>query len=141
MYNQMKKFTASLLGLLLVLLTACSSKSEDTFSIKVICESKDIYQLFYTCYVGNEVRGMGGYADLDGAEITENTDITITFPASQFNENDNLSDFTIDFSPYGKNDTSEIATTKRILVSAKYGETYTIYFRGNETDGFYAELS
>lgn len=137
----MKKFTALLFGSLLVLLTACSPKPEDSFSIKVICESNDIYQLFYTCYVGGEVRVMGGYADLDGAEITENTNITITFPSSQFNENDDLSDFTIDFSPYGKNSTSEIATTEKILVSAKYGGNYTIYFRGNETDGFYAELS
>ena len=45
-----------------------------------------------------------------------------------------------DSSPYGKDDTSEIATTNRVYIAAEYGENYTIIFSGDKDNGFTAEL-
>ena len=44
----------------------------------------------------------------------------------------------MDFSPYGKDDISEIGTTNRVYIPAEYGAAYTIVFAGNEADGFTA---
>jgi len=138
--NSVKKVLAALsVGTTLSLFAACSSNSEETASIKVICESKEIYQLYYTCYDGDESLTMGGFADLDGKEITESTDMTLVIPSSLFNGND-TAEFAVDFSPYGKNDTSEIATTKKLEIPLEYGKTYTVRFSGNPEEGFKAEL-
>ena len=51
-----------------------------------------------------------------------------------------LSQFAMDFSPYGEDDTSEIATTDKVSIPAAYGETYTVVFSGDETSGFQAVL-
>ena len=131
----------SLAALLLLGLTACSGgDSEDAFTVRVVCESPDVYQIFYTCYLGDEAVGMGGMADLEGGEITEDTDLTLTFPAAYFEDGAVLSQFAMDFSPYGEGDTSEIATTEKIAIPAAYGETYTVVFSGDEASGFQAAL-
>ena len=46
----------------------------------------------------------------------------------------------MDFSPYGEGDTVELATTEQVDIPAKYGETYTILFTGDEESGFTAQL-
>ena len=83
---------------------------------------------------------MGGMADLEGGEITPDSDLTLTFPAAYFGDGADLSQFAMDFSPYGEGDTSEIATTNKVSIPAAYGETYTVVFSGDETSGFQAVL-
>ena len=93
----------SLAALLLLGLTACSGgDSEDAFTVRVVCESPDVYQIFYTCYLGDEAVGMGGMADLEGGEITEDTDLTLTFPAAYFEDGADLSQFAMDSPPMGR---------------------------------------
>ena len=76
-----RKWAVCLLAALLALcLTACGSGGGDAFTVQVICESPDIYQIFYTYYLGDEALGMGGMADLEGGEITPDSDLSLTFP-------------------------------------------------------------
>ena len=128
---------------LALLLSACEAAPEEvedpSFTVRVICESEDIYQIFYTFYIGDESRGMGGMADLEGKALTNETDLTLTFTESYL-ESADISQFSMDFSPYGKDDISEIGTTNRVYIPAEYGAAYTIVFAGNEADGFTATL-
>lgn len=138
----MKKIILCILSLLFLVtaLTACSEKTvDDAITIKVICESKELYQIYYTCYVDDIKCNSGGWADLDGGEITEKTDLSAVMN-KELLEKDDISHFSIDFSPYGKNDTSEIATTDKIYIDAEYGKSYTIIFSGDREHGFKAEL-
>ena len=115
-------------------LSACGGQGTgggDAFTVRVVCQSEDVYQIFYTCYIGGESRGMGGMADLEGGELTEDTDLTLTFPRT----------YSMDFSPYGEGDTSEIATTDPVEIPAAWGGTYTVVFSGDKETGFRAELA
>lgn len=137
----MKRWAACLLSLfLLSFLAACGGGAEDAFTVRVICESQGIYQIFYTCYIGEESVGTGGMADLEGGELTAESDLALTFPASYFEEGADLAQFSMDFSPYGEGDTSEIATTEKVAIPAVFGETYTVIFSGDEAEGFQAVL-
>ena len=120
------------------LLSGCSQNPKE-FTVKVRCESTGIYQIFYTCYIDGESCGMGGMADLNGGEITAETDLTLTFTESYL-EGKDISRFAIDFSPYGKDDTSEIATTEKVYIDAEYGNTYTVVISRDEDSGFTAQL-
>ena len=139
-----RKLTAMACVIVLALgLSACGGQGTgggDAFTVRVVCQSEDVYQIFYTCYVGGESRGMGGMADLEGGELTEDTDLTLTFPRSCFEEGDDVGTFSMDFSPYGENDTSELATTARLSIPAAYGTCCTVVFSGDRETGFTAAL-
>ena len=49
------------------------------FTVRVVCESDGVWQIFYSCYLDGEYYGMGGMADLDGVELTEDTDLSVSF--------------------------------------------------------------
>ena len=127
------------LATLLLCLTGCGN-GDDTVTFRLVCQSKDIYQIYYTCYIDGESFCMGGLADLDGNELTEETDLTFSLSRDYF-EGADISKLSFDFSPYGKDDTSEIATTERLYIAAEYGKTYTIYFSGDREHGFTVELA
>ena len=110
----------------------------DSFTLNVECESEGIYQIFYTFYLDGEEMGMGGMADLDGAPLGEDP-LSVTFTSDQL-EGGDPAGFSIDFSPYGENDTAEIATTEPVSIDAAYGESYTVRFYGSREAGFAAEL-
>ena len=126
-----------------LMLSACGAgnEKENSFTVKVVCESPEIQQIFYTYYIGGASRGMGGMADLEGETLTEATDLTLTFPRSYFEEGDDVGTFSMDFSPYGEGDTSEIATTDPVEIPAAWGGTYTVVFSGDKETGFRAELA
>ena len=137
---------AALLALLLAFgLAACGNgpeqqSGENAFAVKIVCESKDIYQIFYSYYVNDEYCGMGGVADLDGRALTADSDLTILFPEQYFEKDQDISCFSMDFSPYGEQDTSEIATTAPLYWNAEYGKTYTVVFSGDKEHGFTVRL-
>lgn len=128
--------------LLTLCLAACSAEttSEDAFTVRVVCESDGVWQIFYSCYLDGEYYGMGGMADLDGVELTEDTDLSVSFTRSFLGEDADLSQFSIDFSPYGENDTSEIGTTNQVAINAEYGQSYTVVLSGDRESGLQAEL-
>lgn len=113
--------------------------AQDAVTVQVVCESQDVYQLFYTTYLKGEEYGQGGWADMDGKALTPETSLTASFDKGYFDGKD-LSTLSIDFSPYGEGDTVELATTEQVDIPAKYGETYTILFTGDEESGFTAQL-
>ena len=126
--------------LLALCLTACGAPAQEAFTVRVVCESQDVYQIFYTCYLNGERWSMGGMADYDGAVLTAESDLALVFSKSGFEGAEDVSGFAIDFSPYGKDDTAEIATTETISIAAEYGESYTVRFYGDRASGFRAEL-
>ena len=65
--------------------------------------------------------------------------MTLTFPKGYFEDKD-ISKIAFTFSPYGKDDIEEIATTDMIKINAEYGKTYNIIFYGDKVSGFKAEL-
>lgn len=138
----MRRLTSIFISAFLMIFTlsSCANKSENVFTVKVICQSREIYQIFWTCYLNGERCGSGGMADLEGNEITEQTDMTLNFSRDYFEGEEDVSSFSIDFSPYGKNDTSEISTTEPVKIPAEYGKTYTILFSGDRTTGFQGTL-
>lgn len=138
----MKKRYGILLAALLALsVTACGGKTAaEAFTIKVICESSGLEKIFYSCYLDDVYYAQGGMADLDGQELAPGTELELVFPKSYFEETSDISRFSIDFSPYGAGDTSEIMTTEKVPIAAEYGKTYTIRFSGDRGSGFHAEL-
>lgn len=76
---------------------------------------------------------------MDGKALTSETSLTASFGKDYFDGKD-LSTLSMDFSPYGEGDTVELATTEQVDIPAKYGETYTILFTGDEESGFTAQL-
>lgn len=140
----MRRCLAALLCMAALGLSACGGRGPvgaDAFTVRMICQSEDIYQIFYTCYIGGESRGIGGMADLEGGELTEESDLTLTFSKSYFEEGDDPANFSLDFSPYGKEDTAEIGTTAPLAITADWGETYTVVFSGDRQSGFHAALA
>ena len=113
--------------------------AQDAVTIQLVCQSEDIYQIFYSTYLEGRAYGQGGWADLDGKALTPETDLTASFDKDYF-EGQDISTLSMDFSPYGEGDTAEIATTPQVSIPAKYGEHYIIVFSGDEETGFTAQL-
>ena len=55
-------FAVLLCLLLIVPLRAVCKKAQDSFVISAICECKEVYQIYYSCYFDDEYYGMGGMA-------------------------------------------------------------------------------
>lgn len=113
--------------------------AQDAVTIQLVCQSQDVYQIFYSTYLEGEAYGQGGWADLDGKALTPETSLTASFDKEYF-EGKDISTLSMDFSPYGEGDTVELATTEQVAIPAEYGETYTILFTGDEENGFTAQL-
>ena len=114
-------------------------EAQDAGTIQLVCQSEDVYQIFYSTYLEGEAYGQGGWADLDGKALTPETSLTASFDKEYF-EGKDISTLSMDFSPYGVGDTVELATTEQVPIPAEYGETYTILFTGDEENGFTAQL-
>lgn len=142
-----KKCFALLLAMLLLLgFSACTAVPKenndeaDRITINVICESSDIYQIYYSCYFGGSYYSMGGMADLDHKELTKASELSLVLTKPYLGDRDDISDFGMTFSPYGKEDTREIGTTNLLSIPARYGQTYTVVFSGSADTGFVATL-
>ena len=109
-------------------------EAQDAVTIQLVCQSEDVYQIFYSTYLEGEAYGQGGWADLDGKALTPETSLTASFDKEYF-EGKDISTLSMDFSPYGEGDTVE-----QVAIPAEYGETYTILFTGDEENGFTAQL-
>ena len=135
----------ALMAVLALCLVACSAPREevveDSFTLRFACESEGVYQIFYTYCVGGERRGMGGAADLDGKELSPDAPLEVPLFRASFEEGDDLSAFSIDLSPYGKDDTAARGTTAPLAFPAQWGGTYTIVLSGDEANGFTASLA
>ena len=129
-------------AVLLLGLSACGQTGgeEDAFTVDIVCESEGLVQIFYSCYIGGEYRGMGGIADLDGAVIERGRVFSLVFSRNFFEEGDDPAQFSLTLSPYGEGDTQEIATTQPVEVPAQYGGHYTLVFSGDREGGFAAGL-
>ena len=96
--------------------------AQDAVTIQLVCQSEDVYQIFYSTYLEGEAYGQGGWADLDGKALTPETSLTASFDKEYF-EGKDISTLSMDFSPYGEGDTVELATTEQVAIPAEYGET------------------
>lgn len=146
--NVFRAAAAVALSAALLSLTGCQTaakqavqelNAQDAVTIQLVCQSEDVYQIFYSTYLEGEEYGQGGWADMDGKALTSETSLTASFDKDYF-DGKGLSTLSMDFSPYGEGDTVELATTEQVDIPAKYGETYTILFTGDEESGFTAQL-
>lgn len=143
----MKKllFAAAAALVLATGLSACQtvvvqeSAGEEDLTLRVVCQSPEVYQLYYTLYLDGEEYCQGGWGDIDGAPLTGQSDLTALFPQGYFEGRD-LSGLAVDLSPYGEGDTREITTTPPVELPAQYGGCYTILFTGDEEQGFTAQM-
>lgn len=138
----MRKILGWIMAAALALLTAgCGSQpAEDAFTVEVRCESQGVYQLYYTYYLDGESCGMGGMADLDGRELTAETELRLEFSKARLDGREDIRTFAIDFSPYGKDDVREIGTTNRLEIPAEYGKRWVVVFSGDRETGYTAQL-
>lgn len=110
----MKKLFCSIAaaGLLVCGLAACQTAAKDAFAqdaaakedavtIQLVCESEDVYQIYYTAYLAGKESGMGGWADVDGGVLTPESDLSAVLTKDLLGEGD-VSTLSMDFSPYGK---------------------------------------
>ena len=146
--NLFRAAAAVALSAALLSLTGCQTaakqavqelNAQDAVTIQLVCQSEDVYQIFYSTYLEGEEYGQGGWADMDGKALTSETSLTASFDKDYFDGKD-LSTLSMDFSPYGEGDTVELATTEQVDIAAAYAETYTILFTGDEESGFTAQL-
>lgn len=146
--NVFRAAAAVALSAALLSLTGCQTaakqavqelNAQDAVTIQLVCQSEDVYQIFYSTYLEGEEYGQGGWADMDGKALTPETSLTASFDKDYFDGKD-LSTLSMDFSPYGEGGAVELATTEQVDIPAKYGETYTILFTGDEESGFTAQL-
>lgn len=143
----MKKllFAAAAALVLATGLSACQtvvvqeSAGEEDLTLRVVCQSPEVYQLYYTLYLDGEEYCQGGWGDIDGDPLTGQSDLTALFPQGYFEGRD-LSGLAVDLSPYGEGDTREITTTPPVELHAQYGGCYTILFTGDEEQGFTAQV-
>ena len=146
--NLFRAAAAVALSAALLSLTGCQTaakqavqelNAQDAVTIQLVCQSEDVYQIFYSTYLEGEEYGQGGWADMDGKALTPETSRTASFDKDYFDGKD-LSTLSMDFSPYGEGDAGELATTEQVDSPAKDGETYTILFTGDGESGFTAQL-
>lgn len=144
MVINMKKLIALICaGLTLAMLTSCVKKDEvnkDAVTIEIRCECEDIYQIYYTTYLGKESYGIGAVADIDGKKLTIDVPQQ-TVLTREYLKNGDVSKLVMDFSPYGKDDKSEQGTTNKLEIPAEYGKTYTVHISGDKQNGFKAVLA
>ena len=132
----MKKWIALCFAALLIASpSAFAEQAPDSFTVEIICESEDIYQLYYACYQGDSCQGLGGVADPDGQALSPDTSLTVTFPSSD------LEDFGIALSPYGRDDLTAITTTDPLIFPAEFGGHYTVVLFGDRESGFQVTLA
>ena len=75
-------------------------EAQEAVTIQLVCQSEDVYQIFYSTYLEGEAYGQGGWADLDGKALTPETSLTASFDKEYF-EGKDISTLSMDFSPYG----------------------------------------
>ena len=138
----MKKWIALCLAALLIASpSAFAEQAPDSFTVEIVCESDDIYQLYYACYQGDNCQGLGGVADPGGQALAPDSPLTVTFPASCFDDPAHLENFGISFSLYGEDDLTAIAATDRLTFPAEFGGRYTVVLSGDRDSGLQAALA
>lgn len=127
-------------ALIMLLLSACGQEDNaDAFTVEIKCESAEVYRIFYSTYIDGQYYGMGAVADQDGRVITSDMVLKTVLTRSYF-ENSDITLLSMDFSPYGENDSYEMETTNKVEFEAEYGKTYTVIISGDKESGFRAEV-
>lgn len=141
--NHMKRIAAVILFLCIpMVFAACSPKNDsdpNAIYIKIKCQSEDVYQIFYSSYIDGQYYGMGAVADQDGRRLTSDMVLETVLTKSYFEDSD-VSLLSMDFSPYGENESYEMGTTNQVAIKAEYGKTYTVLISGSKESGFTATL-
>lgn len=141
--NIMKRIIAVMLLLCIPMVFAgCGQEGDadpNAIYIEIKCQSADVYQIFYSSYIDGQYYGMGAAADQDGRRINSDMVLKTVLTKSYFEDSD-VSLLSMDFSPYGENESYEMGTTNQVAIKAEYGKTYTVLISGNRESGFTAAL-
>ena len=123
-------------------LVACANQDKsnpNAVTIGIRCECEDIYQVYYSTYIGDKSFGMGAVADQDKNKLTPDR-VYETILTKDYFQNSDVSKLEMDFSPYGKDDTHEQGTTNKLEIEAEYGKSYVVVISGDKEHGFKAVL-
>ena len=82
--------TATLLSLAGCQTVVQEVDAQDAVTIQLVCQSEDVYQIFYSTYLEGEAYGQGGWADLDGKALTPETSLTASFDKEYFEGKESL---------------------------------------------------
>ncbi|MCM1544518.1 MAG: hypothetical protein NC110_04380 [Ruminococcus sp.] len=140
----MKKFIGLFCALAMITtLFGCAGGEEkpnpNAVTIGIRCDCEDIYQVYYSTYIGDKSYGMGAVADQDHNKLTADRVYETVLTKDYFDGGD-VSKLVMDFSPYGENDTHEQGTTNKVEINAEYGKSYVIVINGDKEHGFTAAL-
>lgn len=148
----MKQYLSGILALACLLgLAACGGRGapegaedisipEDMFSVDVLCEDMSVDQIAYAAYAGGAFRTMGGEAILDRDPSEKENLFTLRFSLDDFEEGDDLAEFSIALSPVRPGDKVDPKLAEPVAIPAELGKAYTVLLSGSSDSGFTAEL-
>ncbi|RGD74410.1 hypothetical protein [Anaerofustis stercorihominis] len=119
-------------------LTACTNNknTKDTFSISIKNKSdKEIYGLHYKYFIDGNPIGGGNVENADNSILDKNEILTNEFYPEDFQENTDLSKFSIKYYLILK-DKKEIPCNNIIKLNVKYNKTYRLILLDRGENGF-----
>ena len=111
-----------------------AAAKEDAVTIQLVCESEDVYQIYYTAYLAGKESGMGGWADVDGGVLTPESDLSAVLTKDLLGEGD-VSTLSMDFSPTGKGTPWSLPPQSRWTSPRNTGKAIPLSFPGMRKAG------
>lgn len=136
----MKKTILSVISLVLLfgILAGCGAETETpSFTVELVVDIEGAYSVYYTSYIDGVRASSGADADVDGNKLEPGRVLEYKFTPALFDEDADLSKFSIDFSPFDNESAYEMGRTNEVAFSAEYGQTYRIHLTGDE-NGYHA---
>lgn len=114
------------------ILMKVSDKEVPSFKVELVVDTEGAYKVFYSGYINGVRSCSGAQADLDGNELEPGRVLEYELTSYLFDEDADLSKFSIDFSPFDNESQYELGRTNEVAFPAEYGQTYRIHLTQDE---------
>ena len=119
------------------ILMKVSEKEVPSFKVELVIDTEGVYKVFYSGYIDGVRSCSGAQADLDGNELEPGRVMEYELTSYLFDEDADLSKFSIDFSPFDNESQYELGRTNEVTFPAEYGQTYRIHLTQDD-NGYHA---
>ena len=119
------------------ILMKISEKEVPSFKVELVIDTEGVYKVFYSGYIDGVRSCSGAQADLDGKELELGRVLDYELTSYLFDEDADLSKFSIDFSPFDNEGQYELGRTNEVTFPAEYGQTYRIHLT-HDDNGYHA---
>ena len=119
------------------ILMKISEKEVPSFKVELVIDTEGVYKVFYSGYIDGVRSCSGAQADLDGKELELGRVLDYELTSYLFDEDADLSKFSIDFSPFDNEGQYELGRTNEVTFPAEYGQTYRIHLI-HDDNGYHA---